>query len=417
MTPKLSRVKALLPYTITMQQVVKAATSVKQALFSPDQQDNPSAAYSRGTIKRKARYRGVNRVLSKKIKLSHDYIFRLKKSSKKRATVAESHRRIIVSFLQREDNSFQMPGKRDQVRGHGIYALCDTMKNLHAKLIRENPGMLISLATFCRARTRYIKLSKYAQRKVCLCHMHANVALMIEAVKILPKSTSSLVSMSDAEIQEKLESLEEKPIKYYSWTNVEKMYNGKKIRRVNLKEKVTSTSSFIQTLLQEMPKFRKHCERVEIQYKQIRMLKESLTPELEATCQLDYSENWKANFLREITSAYYEKNQLTIHPMVIHHKDEEGNMHVKSYVGISDVTAHSVPTTFSFIKCLIVKIKEHLPRLGMLHFISDSPSSQYRNRSVCDLVSRFNSLFGIAATWSWLESGHGKGACDGVGVV
>ena len=34
---------------------------------------------------------------------------------------------------------------------------------------------------------------------------------------------------------------------------------------------------------------------------------------------------------------------------------------------------------------------------------------------MCALVAKFPSLFGLRASWTWLEAGHGKGPCDGVG--
>ena len=49
------------------------------------------------------------------------------------------------------------------------------------------------------------------------------------------------------------------------------------------------------------------------------------------------------------------------------------------------------------------------------HFVTDSPTSQYRNRSICTLVAKLPKLFGVTASWTWLEAGHGKGPCDGVG--
>ena len=56
-----------------------------------------------------------------------------------------------------------------------------------------------------------------------------------------------------------------------------------------------------------------------------------------------------------------------------------------------------------------------LPILNTLHIITDSPSSQYRNRSILCVVAHFPALFYITASWTWLEAGHGKEPCDGAG--
>lgn len=429
LTPSAERVKHLLPYTITMQQVSKAKTSVKQALFADENpgtdgsqnvnrsvQENNSSTQSLKRRNRKLGARGVSKVLSMKVKLPRYYIFRKKKQSKKRAIMANVIRKKIIEFLQREDNSYTLPGKRDHVRGQQIYALCDTLRNLHNKFILENPELAVSGATFCRARPWYIRLTRYTQRKVCLCYKHTNISLKLQAVKSLPKSTSALIELSDEEIQGKLNTLPNENIRYFAWGKEEISYkDGKKTTKLRLHEQEREKEKFTKELIDEMPEFRQHCHRVEVQFNQIRLLKERLHPEVEASCQLDYAENWKAKYMEEVTSAYYDKNQVTIHPMILHIKDAAGVLQVKSFVGVSDVTNHSVGTTYAFIKSLIPVIKDNFPSLQTIHFISDSPSSQYRNKYVCALISMFPSLFQLQGTWSWLESGHGKGPCDGVG--
>lgn len=96
-------------------------------------------------------------------------------------------------------------------------------------------------------------------------------------------------------------------------------------------------------------------------------------------------------------------------------RNENNETSVKSYVWITDVLQHSFPTTYSFLELLMAELKKTYPALSICHFISDSPTSQYRNRFVCAMIARFRALFGVYASWSWLEKGHGKGPCDGVG--
>jgi hypothetical protein len=47
--------------------------------------------------------------------------------------------------------------------------------------------------------------------------------------------------------------------------------------------------------------------------------------------------------------------------------------------------------------------------------MSDSPTSQYWNRVVFYAVAQHKVKYGVPATWLYSESGHGKGACDGIG--
>jgi hypothetical protein len=102
--------------------------------------------------------------------------------------------------------------------------------------------------------------------------------------------------------------------------------------------------------------------------------------------------------------------------MVMHYRDISGCVQHKSYVGISEEKSHSAPTTLGFITKVMPELKKVLPNLKTVHFISDSPASQYRNRSIVQLVANFPAYFnGINASWQFLEKGHGKGPCDGVG--
>ena len=150
-----------------------------------------------------------------------------------------------------------------------------------------------------------------------------------------------------------------------------------------------------------------------MQYDQIHHMKDTLRPGKDISVQLDYAENWSATYLREISSAHYDKKMITVHPMVTHYRSEQGVLVAKSFVGVTEVLAHSFPTTFTFLKMLMKQIKKEHTTLEVVHFISDGPSSQYR--FTCDMVAQFRIIFGVEASWSWLEKGHGKGLCDGVG--
>jgi hypothetical protein len=65
-------------------------------------------------------------------------------------------------------------------------------------------------------------------------------------------------------------------------------------------------------------------------------------------------------------------------------------------------------------------VVEHLSNKGVnvIHFISDSPSGQYRNRFNAHMLNQAVETLGLKhATWNFAESGHGKGAPDGVGAA
>ena len=102
--------------------------------------------------------------------------------------------------------------------------------------------------------------------------------------------------------------------------------------------------------------------------------------------------------------------------MVIHYQRQDGTLCHQSYVGVSEVKEHSAATTMAFFKKLIPAIKVILPNLSCIHYISDSPASQYRNKSIVKFIAHHQNLFdNITCSWEYLETGHGKGPCDGIG--
>lgn len=167
----------------------------------------------------------------------------------------------------------------------------------------------------------------------------------------------------------------------------------------------------------ELREFRKHVHRVKVQYGQSRRLKEIL-PSNHAICHMDFAENYTCGFAEEIQSAYFDKNAVTLHPVVIYYTKEETENDVKhkSLVLVSDELSHTSSTVFAIMKQVIAEVRAILPNVEMVHYMTDSPTSQYGNKQIFSIVAQHDTIFpGIKATWLYFEAGHGKGPCDGVG--
>ena len=63
----------------------------------------------------------------------------------------------------------------------------------------------------------------------------------------------------------------------------------------------------------------------------------------------------------------------------------------------------------------IPELRKLDPLLQKIHYWTDSPSSQYRNRFIFDMLSKHREMYGCDAQWNYFEAGHGKSACDGIG--
>ncbi|WAR19905.1 hypothetical protein MAR_001743 [Mya arenaria] len=131
-------------------------------------------------------------------------------------------------FLEREDNSRQLPGKADTVKNERKervqkFVLNDYLRNIFLKFKAEHPEEKVSFATFCRARPKHITLVNYAARVTCLCTKHQNFALKLQCLKIYGVTTNT----SPDSFSENLKSIvSEDNVHFKEWKRV-KCEDGK----------------------------------------------------------------------------------------------------------------------------------------------------------------------------------------------
>jgi hypothetical protein len=129
---------------------------------------------------------------------------------------------------------------------------------------------------------------------------------------------------------------------------------------------------------------------------------------------MDFAENYSCKSVEEIQSAYWNKAAVTLHPTVVYYKEQDQLMH-KSFVFVSDEMSHSTPTVLSILNVLIPQLKDMDPLLHTVHYWTDGPTSQYRNKVIFNTVANHMQIYGTHAKWNYFECGHGKGPCDGLG--
>ena len=224
--------------------------------------------------------------------------------------------------------------------------------------------------------------------------------------------------MSVDEVTERLSMIKNvRVVKFERWEKEDVVYgkdSDKSSSRNHLAKKEEPFEQFCAGFIQEMNEFKMHASRVAGQYAAIQELKQRLSVN-HATIQMDFAENFTCHYMEEVQSAYYNKSQVTIHPMVVHYKNADGNLDHKSFVGISPDRSHTATQVFGFIKKLVGELKQLLPTLTTVHYLTDSPTSQYRNRSIFNIIAHHRNMFGLDCSWQFFEAGHGKGPCDGVG--
>ena len=333
-------------------------------------------------------------------------------------------KRKVASFFEEDDNSICLPGKADTktVGREKLQkrVLNDYLHNLHQKYLAQNPEETISLSVFCRLRPKHILLASFGSRKTCLCQKHENMCLKLKALKALCVTTTTNADAfvrenTTASVIEKLEKLPHEQICFAEWKRVDVSAKGRTFKRMKIVQCEESRYQFIEKFQTELNSFREHVQRVAIQYAEIRRLKQVI-PSKHAICQMDFAENYTCANADEVQSAYFDKGMVTLHPVVLYFRcTDDAELTHKSFVFVSDETAHNAATVYAFLQELIPKIKDQVPGVEVIHYITDSPTSQYRNKSIFYTVSEHHNLYGITATWTYMEAGHGKGPCDGVG--
>ena len=376
-----------------------------------------------GVIKRYRCMRNLKRMTGMKLEnLSDDKTVSVMKYRKKKKDMDELKERV-VEFFERDDVSRIMPGKQDVTKvgdeKKQTRVLNDYLRSLHEKYMTENPNEKCSLATFCKLRPRHVKLTSLISRNTFLCQIHQNMALKLKCLKSYnanicanPERAGNSCTQDDMKvILEGMNVDVNADIEYDVWKRVE-CPDGKK--RMKIVKIALKKDAFIELMVKEYTEFLGHIARVKTQYKELAAIKQNL-PSDEVLVQMDFAENFTCQSLDEVQSAYWNSTCVTLHPTVVYYKDGDGSLMHRNHIFISDLLQHNANAVVAIIQKLAPIIKSDILNPEKIHYFTDSPTSQYRNRYIFDILCRHQHLFGMKAAWNYFESGHGKGPCDGLG--
>lgn len=328
--------------------------------------------------------------------------------------------REIQEFLMRDDNSRLLPGKADAVKvGKSKVqkrVLNDYMYNLHTKFLAESTYK-VSRATFYARKPQSIAHVNFSCRSVCLCQKHQNFALKLRCLKnykvtAITSPDKFMESYGNEEQLDKIvDNIQATTIRYQEWRR-KKMKDGKqKMRVVDIE---VPKGEFKEMMKSTYRDFAEHIHKVIEQYKGVKQMKEKL-PANHALIQMDFSENYCCQNMEEVQSAYWNSTAVTLHPTVIYKKNPNGTLEHRSIVFVSEVLQHNAAMVLAIIEKVIGITKMFVDDLKAIHFWTDSPTSQYRNKTVFHYLSQLENAHGITGSWQYFESGHGKGPCDGIG--
>ena len=356
----------------------------------------------------------------------------------------EETKAVVIDFLSQDETSRMMPGKKDTVKEGDEYVqirvLNDYMEVLFERFSAEYPDIRCSRTTFYEFKPDSIKLSSEIKYSNCLCKMHENFGLLLKSAKpyiqnpipVNPDSFHKKVKTLER-LDEVLDDVfeevsDEDMIAIRQWgatdctetIKIRGKMTTRTVRRVKCNPSVTTFLKLKKEIRKQYKRFIDHTEKIRNQYLNIQELKNTLKVG-EIIVYMDFAENYLLkSSVEAVQSAYWNPNYTTIHPVCVYYRTEEGGeLKHQSFAYISKVLSHNTAFAITCIKSLL--LAEIPAKLGpdfkitRVHYVSDSPTSQYRNRNIAYFISAHKAIFGFDAAWHYFEVGHGKSVCDGIG--
>lgn len=135
---------------------------------------------------------------------------------------------------------------------------------------------------------------------------------------------------------------------------------------------------------------------------------------------MDFAENYTCIAQREVQSAHWSHNMVTIHPTVAYYRclEEECTKVVMEHlIFISYDKTHDAAAVHTFVEVA----NEHLRKRGAAIEkeiqMTDGCSAQYKSKIPFTDISYSNSDLGVPVERHFYGSRHGKGPSDGAGAV
>lgn len=354
----------------------------------------------------------------------------------------------IHNFYIDDDNSRMCPGKKEyitrgKVRKQKRY-LSESILNLHKKFKKMHPNYIVSYSHFWKLKPFWVVIPNMRIRDTCMCVKHDNMQLIISSLKrnnIITENSSRdvLNSMCCNAMDPKClnrdcgvcinrqlhyhEFNNGNEISYWSWKALKKPYvkNGqtKFATQTSKVKNCAAPKDIINELEKMLPLFLKHCAIIVSQSAHMKKIKHHLRAN-ETVVHCDFSENYGLKYSNEIQAIHFggSRQQITLHTVVIYYF-ANGNLQTQALCTMSSCLRHDAISIWEHLMPVLRFIEDNCSEVDTIHFLSDSPSGQYRNCKMFYVISKLHWHFPSLrlVTWNYSESGHGKGAPDGVGGV
>lgn len=349
----------------------------------------------------------------------------------------------VRAFYSRDDVSRITTGKRQTLTQKKNKKqkrfLLDTMKNLHRKFLAEEQSS-ISYSLFCKLRPFWVVHPTLSDRDTCMCKMHENLGFLVQKLHYLKVISTNNLDNLVKEISCETENVKcmygecsackdlscpvsteynpENKVSYIQWVIVEKQHkndpNGKTSKITIKKEFHTTQEEMLEQLNLLLHRFKRHTFNINNQFTHYRALRQSLKAH-ECLIHVDFSENYLCKYSKEIQAVHFgaSHQQATLHTGVLY---VHAAPHPMSFCTVSPSRIKGPPAIWQHLSPVLDYVQSVYPEVSTIHFYSDGPCSQYKQRG--NLLLFCTELFRqgfTAGTWNFFEASHGKGAPDGVG--
>ena len=310
-------------------------------------------------------------------------------------------------MYQDDEYSRHMPGTSDKVSiaknvYENKYLLHCTVPELYATFQNLYPENKIGLTRFYELRPKWcVTPGASGTHKVVVCVHYENAKLlavacckssykdlvplvvcdvtdkmcMVHRCEICP-GTSTLIThlksrfTDDAELNgsDEVDIDWQMPVSFQQWVSTD---------RAAIETYTLPLIDFIHYAAEKLSEFTEHSYLSKCQATALKNLLENL-PSDKAVAQVDFAENFQFVIQDEIQSYYWTKEYCTVHPVVLHIKQDDKVVTV-SLCFISDDLSHDTSFVWALQQRLAEFMKQHFPHIKIMEYFSDGCAGQYKN--------------------------------------
>lgn len=211
-------------------------------------------------------------------------------------------------------------------------------------------------------------------------------------------------------------------IVYHQWVTEEIDRPGAKGTMYHVKVTIkklfaSNCQSFQKEFQDQIPNYLKHIYDTAYQHRFLANLRKNLRKN-EVLFVMDFSQNYLCKYASEVQSVHFgaSKRQIALHTGAFFLKNAKNESECVSFCTASDNLNHDAPAVWAHMQPILRLIRQKVPKVDTIHFQSDGPTTQYRNKSNFFLFRHFCKKLKLKfASYNFTAAGHGKSCADGTG--